>query len=97
MESALSTRFRGYALTGIVQSPDLLMLHLREPRGKTPVRFRLVGPWTLEGLSAAPAKGLPIDSTEWNPDPEGRERLVVHFANGQSLVATCKQVILDVY
>lgn len=91
-----STRLQGYVLTHTLESPDVLVLHLREPPGRTPIRIRLMGPWTLKEPAEVPPDGLPIDSTEWYSEPGSSEGLTVHFANGRTLVATCKQVALDV-
>ena len=73
-----------------------LVLHLREPPGQTPIRIRLLGPWTLKESAEVPLDGLLIDSTEWWSEPGSSEGLTVHFANGRTLRATCKQVALDV-
>jgi|HubBroStandDraft_6_1064221.scaffolds.fasta_scaffold127251_3 hypothetical protein len=91
-----STRLQGYVLTGTLESPEALVLHLRQPPGRTPIRIRLLGPWTLREPAEVPPDGLFIDSTEWYSEPGGGEGLTVHFANGRNLVATCRQVALDV-
>ena len=91
-----STRLQGYVLTGTRESPEALVLHIRQPPGRTPIRIRLLGRWTLKEPAEVPPDGLFIDSTEWATESGSGESLTVHFANGQTLAATCKQVALDV-
>ena len=75
-----------------VESPDVLVLHLQEPPGRVPIRIRLIGPWTLKEPAEVAPRGLTIDSTEWSSEAGSTEGLTVNFANGRTLVATCKQV-----
>lgn len=92
-----STRLQGYVLTGTFESPEALVLNLREPPGQTPIRIRLLGPWTLMEPIDVPPDGVIISRTEWHSEPGSSESLTIHFGDGRSLVATCKQVALDVF
>ena len=82
MLADLSTRLQGYVLAGTLESPETLVLHRREPPGQTPIRIRLLGPWTLAKPVEVPPNGVLISRTEWRSEPGSSEDLRIHFADG---------------
>jgi hypothetical protein len=91
-----STRLQGYRLSRVVESPEALVLDLQEPRGKAPMRVRLVAPWDLKARVSVLPEGLLIDRTVWQPDAGKGESFTMYFADRRFMLAKCRQVIFDV-
>lgn len=85
----------GYVLVGVARQPDQLVLTLREPPGRAPMRIRLVRPRTSE-VPEIPTTGLHIARHDWRPSPGQGEQLRIDFVDGSGLRATSDQVVFDV-
>jgi hypothetical protein len=97
MAHTKSLPLAGYVLTAIVDEPGRTVLRLREPRGKAPIRIRLL---ELQHVPAPaldlPSEGLLITGADWHQAVGGSEELRLDFADGSTFHASCGQVALDV-
>src|SRR5260370_29170503 len=87
----------GYVLTAIVNEPGRTVLSFREPRGKPPVRIRLLELQRVPAPARSlPSEGILITGADWHRAVGGTEELRLDFADGSTFHAPCGQVVLDV-
>jgi hypothetical protein len=87
----------GYVLTAIFDEPGRTVLSLREPRGKPPMRIRLLEPRHAPAPARdLPSEGLLITGADWHQAVDGTEELRLDFADGSDFHASCRQVALDI-